>query len=212
MYLFARSALLATGKSREAALWVGAVTEKVNQITDLNVTVWRNVFSQEINRITWVSAVDELAQLEAADDKLQADDAFVALVDSGAAFTVGAPDDTLGQFVLQSGDASTPMEYATTVTALVSPGKFARGIELGVEIAQRAEKITGQATSFLTSVTGDYSAIEWVTSYENVRALQASGEKLAQDAGFAQFLDKEVPGVYESGLSVTQQTVYRKVL
>jgi len=70
MYLFARSGLLANGKSREAALWVGAVTEKVNQITDLNVTVWRNVFSREINRITWVSAVEELSQLEAADDKL----------------------------------------------------------------------------------------------------------------------------------------------
>ena len=37
MYLFARSGLLANGKSREAALWVGAITEKVNQITDLNV-------------------------------------------------------------------------------------------------------------------------------------------------------------------------------
>lgn len=212
MYLFARSGLLANGKSREAAMWVGSVTEKVNQITDLNVTVWRNVFSREINRITWVAAVEELAQLEAADDKLQADDAFVALVDRGAAFTLGAPDDTLGQFVVQSGDPSTPIEYATTVTALVSPGKFARGIELGIEIAQRAEKISGQPTSFLTSVTGDYSAIEWVTGYDNVQALQASGEKLAQDASFAQFLDKEVAGVYESGLSVTQQTCYRKVL
>ena len=212
MYLFARSGLLANGKSREAALWVGAITEKVNQITDLNVTVWRNVFSKEINRITWVAAVEELSQLEAADDKLQADDGFVALLDSGAAFTVGAPDDTLGQFVLQSGDPSSPMEYATTVTALVSPGKFVRGIELGVEIAQRAEKITGQSTSLLTSVTGDYSAIEWVTSYENIQALQAAGEKLMQDASFAQFLDKEVVGVYESGPSVTEQTCYRKVL
>ena len=212
MYLFARSGLLATGKSREAALWVGSVTEKVNQITDLNVTVWRNVFSREINRITWVAAVEELAQLEAADDKLSADDAFVALVDSGAALTVGAPDDTLGQFVVQSGDPNAPMEYATTVTALVSPGKFVRGFELGVEIAQRAEQITGQPTSFLTNVTGDYSAIEWVTGYENVQTMQAAGEKLAQDAGFAEFLDKEVAGVYESGLSVTEQTCYRKVL
>ena len=212
MYLFARSGLLANGRSREAALWVGSITEKVNQITDLNVTVWRNVFSREINRITWVAAVEDLAQLEAADDKLQADDAFVALVDSGAALTIGAPDDTLGQFVLQSGDPNAPVEYAATVTALVSPGKFARGIELGIEIAQRAEKVTGAPTSLVSGVTGDYSAIEWVTTYENVKALQSSGEKLAQDASFAEFLDKEVPGVYESGLSVTQQTCYRKIL
>ena len=212
MYVFARSGLLANGNSRDAALWVGSITEKVNQITDLNVTVWRNVFSREINRITWVAVVEELAQLEAADDKLQADDAFVALVDRGAAYTVGAPDDTLGQVVYQSGDATRPMEYATTVTALVAPGQFVRGIELGVEIAQRAETITGEPTSLLSGVTGDYSAIEWLTSYENVKAMQSAGEKLMQDVDFAQFLDKEVPGVYESGLSVTQQTCYRKIL
>ena len=212
MYVFARSAVLANGKSREAGLWVGSITEKVNQITDLNVTVWRNVFSKEISRITWVSVVEELSQLEAADDKLQADDSFVALLDSGAAFTQGSVDDTLGQVIHLSGDPERPMEYATTVTALIATGKFTRGIELGVEIAQRAEKITGEPTSLLSGVTGDYSAIEWLTSYENVQALQAAGEKLTQDASFAQFLDKEVPGVYESGLSLTQQTCFRKIL
>ena len=212
MYLFARSGRLANGNSRDAALWVASITEKVNQITDLNVAVWRNVFSREINRITWVAAVEELSQLEAADDKLQADDGFVALLDQGAAFTEGAPDDTLGQFIYQSGDATRPIEYASTVTALIAPGQFVRGVELGVEIAQRAEKITGEPTSLLSGVTGDYSAIEWLTGYENVQALQAAGEKLMLDADFAQFLDKEVPGVYESGLSVTQQTCYRKVL
>ena len=212
MYLFARSALLATGKSREAALWVGAVTEKVNQITDLNVTVWRNVFSQEINRITWVSAVDELAQLEAADDKLQADDAFVALVDSGAAFTVGAPDDTLGQFVLQSGDPSTPMEYASTVTALVSPGKFARGIELGVEIAQRAEKVEKTQVMFATAMTGNYGAVSWLSAFADAQSLEKAQQALSADAKFAEFVDKSVKGVYTDDPSLTQQRILRRIV
>jgi hypothetical protein len=212
MYLFARTGLLANGKTREAALWVASITEKVNQITDLNVTVWRNVFSSEVARITWVAAIEELSQLEAADDKLAADDAFVALLDSGATHTVGGVDDRLGQFVHLSGDPERPIEYAATVSALIAPGKFGRGVELGVDIAQRAEKITGTSTSFLTSVTGDYAGIQWLTAYDNIQAMQAANEKLQQDASFLELLDKETVGVYESGLSVTQQTIYRKVL
>ena len=64
----------------------------------------------------------------------------------------------------------------------------------------------------LSSMTGDYSAIEWISGYENVQALQAAGEKLNQDADFAQLIDKQAPGVYESGPSVTTQVIYRRVI
>ena len=212
MYVFGRSGQLANGNSREAALWVASITEKVNQITDLNVSVWRNVFSKEVSRVTWVAVVEELSQLEAADDKLAADDSFVALVDQGAAYTVGSTDDALGQVLYASSEEERPMEYATTVTTLITPGKFGRGIELGLEIAERAAKITGEQVTFVKGVTGDYSAIEWITSYESVQKLQAAGDKLNADASFLELLDNEVPGVYESGLGITPQTIFRKVL
>jgi hypothetical protein len=212
MYVFARSIVLGSGGTRDAATWVGSITEKVNQVTDLNMTVWRTVFSPEIRKIAFVSAVEELSQLEAADDKLAADESFVALLDQGANFTVGSIDDALGQVIYSSTTEPVPMEYAATVSALISPGKFGRGVELGVQIAEQAAKITGQPITFVKGVTGDYSAIQWLTTYENIQSLQAAGDKLNADADFLKLLDKETPGVYEAGLSVTQQTVYRKVL
>ena len=212
MYLFGRSAVLGNGNSRDGALWVGSITEKVNQITDLNVTVWRTVFSAEIGTITWVSVVEELSQLEAADDKLAADDGFVALLDQGAAYTIGSVNDTLGEVVFAPEGGERPMEYASTVTALMAQGNFAKGVEVGIEIAQRVSKITGEPTTFVKGITGDYSAVEWITSYESVQAMQDANNKLNQDASFVQFIDKEIVGVYEAGPSVTKQTLYRKVL
>jgi hypothetical protein len=212
MYLFSRSGRLANGNSRETALWLASITEKVNQITDLQVGLWRNVFSPEFGRITWAAFVEDLAQLEAADDKLNADDAFVAEVDRGAAFTSGGLDDALAQVVYGEPDPERPIEYVSVVSTLIVPGAFARGTLLAVEIAQVAEKATGIPTMVASSVTGDYSAIEWIAGYENVQALQAAGEKINQDADFVQLLDKEVPGAYESGVSVTNQVIYRRVI
>ena len=212
MYVFSRSISLANGNTRDSALWVASITEKVNQITDLNVAAWRTVFSGEINRISWVTFVDDLGRLETADDKLQADDGFVREVDRGAAFVTGAAADALGQVIHGSPDPERAVEYASTVSALMAPGKFMRGIELGVEIAERAEQITGEPTMLVAAVTGDYSAIQWLTAYDSVHGLQLAGEKLNANPSFTHFVDNEVPGVYESGLSVTQQTCYRRVM
>lgn len=212
MYVFGRSTVLVGGNTRDAQVWVAGITEKVNQITDLNVTVWRNVFSSEVGRLSWVAFVEDLSHLEAADDKLQADEGFVNLSDQGVKYTNGTLDDGVSQLVFMDGAPDASNEYASTVTTLISPGQFSRGIELGIEIAQRVSKITGIPTGFAKGVTGDYSAIEWITGYPNVKAMEDANNALNADAGFLQFLDKEVAGVYESGLGVTQQTTYRKVL
>jgi len=212
MYVFSRSTVVVAGQQRDAMGWVASVTEKVNQITDLNIAVWQNVFSREVGRIAWVAFVEDLAQLETADAKLQADDGFVAEVDRGSSFTNGTLDDQLGQVIYGTADPERNVTYATTVSALMAPGKFARGIELGVEIAERAEQVTGEPTMLVASVTGDYSAIQWITAYDSVQGLQTAGEKLNANPSFLHFVDNEVPGVYESGLGYTQQTCHRRVL
>jgi len=212
MYVFSRSTLMTGGNTREAQAWVAALTQKVNQITDLNIAVWQNVFSREVGRLAWVAFVEDIGQLEDADAKLQIDDAFVAEADRGTLFTNGTLDDQLGEIIHGTVDPERAVQYATTVSALMAPGRFARGIELGVEIAERAEQITGEPTMLLSAVTGDYAAIQWLTGYDSVHGLQLSREKLNANPSFLHFIDNEVPGVYESGLSVTTQTCYRRVL
>ena len=212
MYVFSRSIRLANGNTRESAQWVANITEKVIQNTDLQVAVWQTVFSRELGRLAWVTFVEDLEQLETADAKLQADDSFVQEVDRGAAYVAVNPDDQLGQVIFGTPNPDRAVQYAATVSALMAPGRFARGIELGCEIAERAEQITGEPTMLVSAVTGDYAAIQWITAYDSVHGLQIAGEKLNANPSFLHFLDNEVPGVYESGLNVTQQTCYRRVL
>jgi hypothetical protein len=85
---------------------------------------------------------------------------------------------------------------------------MARGIALGVEIAQRAERITGRPTSFSIAETGAYGAVEWAGFADSVEQLQAARQALAADQEFAQLLDSEASTAY---LPEATQVMYRRI-
>jgi hypothetical protein len=84
-------------------------------------------------------------------------------------------------------------------------------MELGAEIAQRAEKVSGTPTLFLADVTGIYGGVGWVSGHENVRAMEAAQQKLASDESFTKYVDKEVVGVYTDEPSATTQLIFRRL-
>jgi hypothetical protein len=131
-----------------------------------------------------------------AGDKLNADDSFVAAVDKGSQMTVGGADDSLAQVIYGEPDPNREIEYVTVVRAVSATGNVARGMEVGIELAQRAEKIMDTPTLFLADVTGIYGGVSWATAHENVRGLEAAQNALASDVSWAQFVDKETAGVY----------------
>ena len=94
MYLFTRSVRLRPGPTRDAAAWAGEVTEAVRHTTDLHVQLWSRTFSPQLGTLAWTTAVEDLTQLEAADDKLMADEAYQDLVQRGAAYVEHLPDDS----------------------------------------------------------------------------------------------------------------------
>jgi hypothetical protein len=211
MYLFSRRVRFGTGQTRAAMEWALGQTEKVNKITGLQVSLYMQVYSPEVGSIGWTTFVPDLATLEAAGDKLNVDDDFVSATDKGASLIVGGADDTLSQVIYGQPDPSRSIEYVTAVRSVCATGNLARGMELGVEIAQRAEKITGTPTLFLADVTGTYGGVGWVSGHENVQALEAAQQKLASDPSWAQYLDKEVKGTYTDEPSATTQLVYRRL-
>src|ERR1700760_1812471 len=97
MYLFSRRARLASGNTRASMTWATAITEKVNQITSLNVGLYAQVFSPGLGTLAWSPFVPDLATLEAADDKLLVDDGYVSMLDEGAKYDAGGADDALVQ-------------------------------------------------------------------------------------------------------------------
>ena len=211
MYLFSRRVRVGTGQTRAAMEWALGQTEKVNRITGLQVSLYMQVYSPEVGSIGWSTFVPDLATLEAAGDKLNVDDDFVSATDKGASLIVGGADDTLSQVISGQPDPTRQIEYVTAVHSVCATGNLARGMELGVEIAQRAEKISGTPTLFLADVTGTYGGVGWVSGHENIQALEAAQQKLAGDESWAKYLDKEVKGTYTDEPSATTQLIYRRL-
>lgn len=211
MYLFSRQVQLATGHTREAIEWALGQTERVNTITGLQVGLFMQMFSPQVGLIGWSTFVPDLATLESAGDKLNVDDAMVSATDSGAAFTIGGAEDRLAQVVYGSPEPDRQVEYVTIVHAVCASGNLAKGMELGVEIAQRAEKIAGTPGFFLADVTGTYGGVAWVSGHADVQAMEASQQALGADTNFGKYVDQEVRGVYADEPSLTTQLIYRRL-
>jgi hypothetical protein len=192
--------------------WVAEITEKANQITGLSVSTFTSIFSPEVGTITWSAFAPDLAALEAANDKLLADDGYVVLVDEGARLVQNNADDSLLQIIHGEVDPNRRVEYGSSVHAVCATGNIARGMELGVEIAQRAERATGVPTMFASSVTGPYGAVAWFTGFIDIHDMEHAQAALAADASFVQFLDDNARGVYVEDFALTRQLTYRRVV
>jgi hypothetical protein len=108
-------------------------------------------------------------------------------------------------------DPNRQIEYVTVVQTVCATGNVARGMEAGVELAQRAEKIMSTPTLFLAEVTGNYGGVAWASAYENVQAMEAAQQALAGDQDWAKFVDKSTKGVYVEEPSLTTQLIYRRL-
>ena len=211
MYLFSRSARLAPGNLPKSMTWAAEVTEKVNQITEFDVHLWTTVFSPAQGTLVWTALVDNLAVLEASQAKMIADPGYISLVDSGAELVSADPiDDGLLQIVFADpASADVQAQYATVAQAVLSPGNAVRGVELGVEIAQKAGGIMGTPTSFGVATTGPYGAVEWISVYDTVEKLEQGQQALAADAAFGELLDKEASKAY---MANAIQSTFRHIM
>jgi hypothetical protein len=212
MYLFTRSARLAPGRMRESMTWAAEITGKVNQISELPFQLWRPAMSPGVGRLVWSTATDDLAALEAVEDKLLADEGYIGLLDSGAAFASGDQvDDQLVTLVHAPPDVgSRDIAYAAVVTASVANGHFAQALDIGVRIAQIAERAGGAATSFGISTTGGYAQVGWITGYDDIGQFQRSEEAVNTDPELVQLLDGEAASTFIPGTG--QQTLLRRVM
>lgn len=213
MYLFSRRARLSGVRLRESIVWATSITENVAQSTGLAVGLWNQLFSPAVGTLVWTAFVPDLATLEGANDKLLADDAYNDLVERGNEFVIpGSMDDTLGMIVHGEPDPNREVEYVAVVRSTISAGKLARGMGLGVEIAQRAEQITGQPTAFVADSTGNYGGVAWLTGFANATDLERGQQALNTDQSFIELIDTQVAGVYADQPEANTQLLYRRIV
>jgi hypothetical protein len=210
MYLFSRTARLRPGDTRESMAWALAITEKVNQITSLDVGLWTTVLSPGVGTLSWSAVVENLTQLEDAEAKLMVDDGYLDLLDQGARFSSGeAVNDVVGQIVSGELDPSRQPTHAAVVGAELAPGGFAKGIEAGIEIAARAAKLSGLPTVFMVASTGTYGGVAWLTTASSLEALERGEQATNGDPEFIRYIDEVASKVYQA--QGTTQTLFRRI-
>lgn len=212
MYLFSRQGRLSLARGRDAMGWAAEVTQRVGQATGLEVGLWTRVFSQGVGTLVWASFVPDLSTLETANDKLMADDGIMELFDRGAEFVIpGTMDDGVSVIISGEPDRNRQVEYVATVEATMQAGRLADGMALGVEIAQRAEQITGVPSMFVADATGNYGGVAWLTGFRSVGELERGQALLNSDQKFIELIDKKCKGTYNDLPGSARQVIYRRI-
>ena len=202
MYLFTRTARLAPGHIRESLAWAADITDRVNRLGIVEANLWSRVMSPGFGTLGWSAVVPDLATIETVDAKLQADEGYLDAVDAAATLLLpGSVDDAVYLFVhgAPDGTAQTPPEYVAAVEATIQPGAMQDGLALGVEIAERAQALSGHPTAFCMATTGAFGRVAWFTAYGDIESLQAGEQATYADQAFMELLDGQAATAYEDG-------------
>lgn len=217
MYLFTRRVHARAGNPGAAMAWATSITERVRQVTGLDISLFSGAYGPQVGTLVWSTFVPDLTALEAATDKTAVDEGMLEAIVQGQQFAPEGAHDRLLQLIHPAPEAimaddAPASTYVGVVSSVCAPGSLARGIELGVEIAQKATEITGVPTAFLMDTTGPYGGVSWISAFADVSATEAANAALAASEEWVRLLDGQVPGVYTADPSLTQQLLYRRVL
>jgi hypothetical protein len=220
MYLFTRRIRARSGGVNDAVAWASAITEKVRQITGLDVSLSASVFGPQVGTLVWSTPVPDLATLETAFDKLNVDATFVDEANKGQQYAPDGPDDRLLQFVFPDADtlaagppADAPQwQYASVVSSVCADGALRKGIELGVQIAQKATEVSGVPTAFLMDTTGAYGGVNWISTAPDIQTVEAANAAINASEEFLKLVDEGAKGTYIAGPESTQQLIYRRIV
>lgn len=198
MYLFSRRTQIADGQITEGVAHALELTRIVTSATGLPVATWSTVMSSPVGGLGWSTVFDDLDQANERMSALLGDSGYLAAVTKAAGLYLGASTDVLNHIVHGGPATDGPPAYANVVSSELAQGAFTAGMAAGVELASKAEAVTGRPTIFLKSVTGDYAGVGWISGASSLREVQEANAALMADAGWASLLDR-VGGSFRPG-------------
>lgn len=211
MYQFTRAVRLAPGDPGQQMAWAFKITEKVNQISEVPVLLWSSVMSPQTGTLAWSATVPSLAVIEAVDEKLNADNGFLALAAEGASYGIpGSQMDRLVKTIHMAGAIDpTRIQYVLATTMFAIPGKTAGAVKFAIDTADRSAKVTGTASTVGTVLTGLQSALQLASYFGSIEELETGYDKVMSDATFMERADAEGSKVIQAGTA--ESTIVRRL-
>ena len=206
MYLFSRQAHI---NSSAGAAWAAEIAVKAGEASGNEVQLWAPTLSPGFGTANWTSWWPDLATLEAGFAKLQADEGYNALAEQGREHIDGVVDDALFQPIHGAPDPDAGANYVLSASAVCGGSSLARSMTAGIEIAQKADAITGLSTMFVRALTGPNNGVAWLTGYQDLAAMETANDKMAADANWLTFLDT-TNGCFIEDAAVSQTGIWQK--
>jgi hypothetical protein len=156
MYLFTRQARLA---GLDAAAWAVAIGTAAAKASGSDVRTWGRVLSPGYGTVVWSSYWEDLSSRESSFAALAKDADYLSLAAEGLKFVTDGLDDTLYNVVYAGSNPGGDNKYVSVVQSACANGSVVRGMATGVEIAQKAESISGHSTALVANATGQWGGV-----------------------------------------------------
>lgn len=211
MLLFAREIRMNGSRPREAIAHAVRLAEHVTQTNGVPVDLWAKVYSPAADTLVYTAFLPDMTALEAAMDKLMVDDGYHDLVEQGREYMIpGTLSDALLTVVhpAEFPPEDRPISYVRSIESSAVVSRIGEAVEVGVEIAQRAEEITGTPTLFGISETGPFIGVEWLYPYADAAEAERANMQIATDERLRELIGK-TKDLFIAGAST--RTLYRKL-
>jgi hypothetical protein len=208
MYIFTRRVLVNPAHIRKAMAHATAMTQYVNEHSDLGVSLYQVLQGAPQGTLSWAYRTDSYAASLESVESLLGSDEYLKKVESGAQYFIGNAEDQLGEVIHVSGEVSGPPAVAGVVTASMEVSQVGSAVAWSVGLADYTANLSGIPTAVVTSNFGPYGTVSWISYAQSVAQLEEGGKKINTDPGFIQRLGESqgffVPG---SGVGVLSRKI-----
>lgn len=192
MHMFSRVSTLTGGPQRPLE-WALGITERVNAVMDVDVSLWGAAFGYPGGTVAWSTLVESRAHLTEQMGKLAGDTAFVSLAEQGLEFATTPYEDSLRTIVHMTAEPDgTPPPLgamAELITASPAAGKIGAAMAWGVEMADRYAAVTGSGVAFLADDYGTFGQASWIVIHDDAAAADAAATALMADEAYGAAVD-----------------------
>jgi len=188
MFLFSRISTVAPGKYGAAQPFIAEITQHVNEQTPFDVSVWGFLFGRPVGTIGWSMMFDDLGAYLDASAELNAAEAYVAKVASGADLFVGPAVDSLREVVHVAGEIPDQSAYVASTVAVINDD-YSDALTWSVGMTDLAQSTTGTATMLLRDVYGPFGGVQWLSGYPDSAAVASAAAAIRDSDEYIARLD-----------------------
>lgn len=183
MLINVRSGQIATDQVAGIAFAVD-IAEEVEKATGVAIGVWTMLYGRPMGTVSWSAQIDSFADLATLTTKLGESSTYLDKVQAAAGLWIpGSFEDRLTNVVHTAGTPG-PVDYVSSLTAVVAPGRTAEAMAFGVEVSDHVAGLIGCTLNFCVDAFADMGQVTWFVGYPDAEAIDTAQAAMASDAGY----------------------------